>query len=157
MLATALRERGRAVELLDGDVVRDHLSPHLGFSRADRDENVRRIGFVARLLSRNGVCALTAAISPYRAAREEVRRSLATDGCGFVEVYVACPLSVLRERDVKGLYRRALDGDLPAFTGVSDPYEEPLSPEVVVHSDRQTPAESLAQILAGLERLGHLR
>ena len=156
LLGAALRQRGLPVELLDGDEVREHLSPRLGFSRAERDENVRRIGFVARLLSRHGVCALTAAISPYRAARDEVRRALGADGTGFVEVYVACPLPVLCERDVKGLYRRALDGEIPAFTGVSDPYEEPLQPEVVVHSDQQSPAESLAVIVAALERLGHL-
>jgi adenylyl-sulfate kinase len=137
------------VEVLDGDVVRTYLSKGLGFSKEDRDENIRRIGFVCELLSRNGVIAIAAAISPYRAVREEVRARIEN----FVEVYVECPVEVLAERDVKGLYRRALAGEIPQFTGISDPYEPPLHPEVVVNSSRETPEESLEKIWATLERL----
>ena len=117
-----LREAGAKVEMLDGDVVRTHLSKGLGFSKEDRDINIRRIGFVAKLLSRNGVIAIVAAISPYRAVREEVRGTIEN----FVEVYVDCPIEVLAERDVKGLYKQALAGEIANFTGVSDPYEPPL-------------------------------
>ena len=115
---------GAKVEVLDGDVVRTHLSKGLGFSKEDRDENIRRIGFVCELLSRNGVIALAAAISPYRAVREEVRARIPN----FVEIYVECPIEVLAERDVKGLYKRALAGEIPHFTGISDPYEPPSIP-----------------------------
>ncbi|HXB72580.1 MAG TPA: adenylyl-sulfate kinase [Candidatus Acidoferrales bacterium] len=137
------------VEVLDGDVVRTYLSKGLGFSKEDRDENIRRIGFVCELLSRNGVIAIAAAISPYRAVREEVRARIEN----FVEVYVECPVEVLAQRDVKGLYRRALAGEIPQFTGISDPYEPPLHPEVVVNSGQETPEESLEKIWATLERL----
>jgi len=146
----ALRQRGCKVEWLDGDVVRQHLCRGLGFSKKDRDENIRRIGFVAELLTRNGIVAVVSAISPYRAVREEVRRGIGN----FVEVYVECPLEVLAERDVKGLYKRALAGEIPQFTGVSDPYEPPLAPEVTVNSARETPAESVERIWATLEGLG---
>jgi adenylyl-sulfate kinase len=145
-----LRALGAKVEVLDGDVVRTHLSKGLGFSKQDRDENVRRIGFVAELLSRHGVIAIVAAISPYRAVREEVRARIAN----FVEVHVECPIEVLAERDVKGLYKRALAGEIPNFTGVSDPYEPPAAPEVVVNSSQETPEESAARIWATLEHLG---
>lgn len=151
-LERVLRARGRKVEVLDGDVVRTHLSKGLGFSKEDRDTNVRRIGFVCKLLSRNGVVAIAAAISPYRAVRDEVRREIGD----FVEVYVQCPLDELVRRDVKGLYARALRGELPQFTGVSDPYEEPLQPEVVVQTDRESVQESVARIVARLEQLGYL-
>lgn len=151
-LERVLRARGRKVEVLDGDVVRTHLSRGLGFSKEDRDTNVRRIGFVCKLLSRNGVVAIAAAISPYRAVRDEVRREIGD----FVEVYVQCPLDELVRRDVKGLYARALRGELPQFTGVSDPYEEPLQPEVVVQTDRESVQESVARIVARLEQLGYL-
>lgn len=145
-----LRVLGAKVEVLDGDVVRTHLSKGLGFGKEDRDENIRRIGFVCQLLSRNGVIAIAAAISPYRAVREEVRRLIGN----FVEVYVECPIEVLAERDVKGLYKKALAGEIPQFTGVSDPYEPPLAPEVTVNSARETPAESAERIWATLESLG---
>ena len=145
-----LRERGAKVEVLDGDVVRTHLSKGLGFSKEDRDENIRRIGFVCELLSRNGVIAIAAAISPYRAVRDEVRARIPN----FVEVYVSCPVEVLAERDVKGLYKRALAGEIANFTGVSDPYEPPLSPEVTVNSSEETPEQSVEKIWATLERLG---
>src|SRR5689334_10966946 len=150
MLAAELTRRGVHVESLDGDVVRTYLSKGLGFSREDRDENIRRIGFVAKLVSRSGACAIAAAISPYRAIRDEVRHTVER----FVEVYTECPIEVLAERDPKGLYKRALAGELKNFTGVSDPYEPPLAPEIHVHTDRETPADSLATILARLEALG---
>lgn len=151
-LQTLLRQRGCRVEVLDGDVVRMNLSKGLGFSKEDRDINIRRIGFVCHLLSRNGVIAIAAAISPYRAVRDEVRAQVGR----FVEVFVKCPLDELVRRDVKGLYARALRGDLPNFTGVSDPYEEPLAPEVVVETDKETVEESVAKILLTLERLRYL-
>lgn len=147
-----LRARGHLVELLDGDVVRTHLSKGLGFSREDRDTNILRIGWVCEVLSRNGVIAIAAAISPYRATREAVRERIGT----FVEVFVDCPLDACIERDVKGLYRKALAGEIKEFTGVSDPYEAPLNPEVTVHTDSETPAESAARIVAYLEQAGLL-
>ena len=145
-----LRAAGAKVEVLDGDVVRTHLSKGLGFSKEDRDINIRRIGFVCELLSRNGIIAIVAAISPYRAVREEVRSRIPN----FVEVYVHCPVDVLAERDVKGLYKKALAGEIANFTGVSDPYEPPANPEVTVDSSRETPSESAGKIWASLERLG---
>jgi adenylyl-sulfate kinase len=149
-LELRLREHGARVEVLDGDIVRTHLSKGLGFSKEDRDENIRRIGFVCELLSRNGVIAVAAAISPYRAVRDEVRARIPN----FVEVHVHCPVEVLAERDVKGLYKRALAGEIPHFTGISDPYEPPLSPEVTVNSSAETPEQSVEKIWATLERLG---
>lgn len=140
---------GAKVEVLDGDVVRTHLSKGLGFSKEDRDENIRRIGFVCQLLSRNGVIAIAAAISPYRSVREEVRSRIPS----FVEVYMACPVEVLAERDVKGLYKKALAGEVKQFTGVSDPYEPPVAPEITVHSSTETPEESLERIWDTLKRL----
>jgi sulfate adenylyltransferase/3'-phosphoadenosine 5'-phosphosulfate synthase len=151
-LRAELDRRGRHVELLDGDEVRTHLSKGLGFSKEDRDTNIRRIGYVARLVARSGGVAITAAISPYRDVRGEVRAQTT----GFVEVYMRCPIETLTERDTKGLYRKALAGEIANFTGISDPYEEPLHPEVVCDTARETPAESLAKILNALERLGHL-
>ena len=152
-LAGRLAQAGCPVELLDGDEVRTHLSKGLGFSREDRDVNVRRIGFVARLLARHGVVAITAAISPYRDVREEQRRLAVGDGAGFCEVYMECPVEVLAERDVKGLYRKALAGEIPHFTGVSDPYEPPEHPEVVIRSDRDSVDEGLDRVLARLVEL----
>jgi adenylyl-sulfate kinase len=138
------------VELLDGDIVRTHLSKGLGFSREDRDTNIRRIGFVSELLSRNGVITVVAAISPYRAVREDLKQRIAN----FIEVFVECPLEVLVSRDVKGLYARALSGEVDHFTGISDPYEAPLDPAVVVHSDRESVDESVDKIWLELERRG---
>jgi adenylylsulfate kinase len=152
MAAVELRRRGHRVEILDGDEVRTHLSKDLGFSKADRDANIRRIGYVSKLLSRNGVIAITAAISPYRETRDEVRRQHER----FVEVYVKCSLEKLFERDDKGLYAKALKGELPFFTGVSDPYEEPLNPELVIESDREEAEVSLGRLLARLEELGYI-
>jgi len=145
-----LREAGAKVEVLDGDVVRENLSKGLGFSKEDRDINIRRIGFVCELLSRNGVIAIVAAISPYRAVREEIRSRIRN----FVEIYVECPLEVVSDRDVKGLYKKAMAGEIPQFTGVTDPYEPPLHPEVVVHSASETPEESAVRVWAKLEDLG---
>jgi adenylyl-sulfate kinase len=145
-----LREADAKIEVLDGDVVRENLSKGLGFSKEDRDINIRRIGFVCELLTRNGVIAMVAAISPYRAVREEIRSRIAN----FVEVYVECPLEVVAARDVKGLYKRAIAGEIPQFTGVSDPYEPPLHPEVVVPSDRENPEQSANRVWATLEELG---
>jgi len=150
LLHAELVARGRDVEVLDGDQVRTHLSRGLGFSREDRDTNVRRIGYVAGLLARNGAVAITAAISPYREVRDELRARTAT----FIEVYVRCSLGELVRRDVKGLYRKALAGEIANFTGVSDPYEEPLHPEVVVDTERQTATDSVEAILRHLEGRG---
>src|SRR5205823_2487316 len=150
LLEQRLRAAGAKVELLDGDAVRTHLSKGLGFSKEDRDTNIRRIGFVSEMLARHGVIVIVAAIYPYRAVRKEVRSAIAH----FVEVYVECPIEVLAERDVKGLYKKALAGEIPHFTGVSDPYEPPLHPEVTVNSSLETPEESAERIWATLERLG---
>jgi adenylyl-sulfate kinase len=150
LLEQRFRSLGAKVEILDGDIVRTHLSKGLGFSKEDRDENIRRIGFVCELLSRNGVIAIVAAISPYRAVREEVRARIPN----FVEVYVDCPVDRLVERDVKGLYKKALAGEIRHFTGISDPYEPPADPEVTIHTATQTPEESLEIIWNTLEGLG---
>ena len=152
ILEKRLKEYGAKVELLDGDVVRTNLSKGLGFSKEDRDTNIRRIGFVCELLSRNGVIAIAAAISPYREIRDEVRRKIGN----FVEVYVECPLDVLVGRDVKGLYKKALAGEVAHFTGVSDPYEAPLQPEITVHTGLETPEESADKVWRTLERMGFL-
>jgi adenylyl-sulfate kinase len=148
-----LRERGHKVEVLDGDVVRTHLSKGLGFSKEDRDTNIRRIGWVCEVLTRNDVVAIAAAISPYRAIRDELRANIGR----FVEVYVECSIEHLAERDIKGLYKKALAGEIANFTGVSDPYEPPLSPEVTCHSDgRETPEQSAGKVIAKLEELGYV-
>ena len=153
-LVPQLRERGIKVEVLDGDEVRTNLSKGLGFSKEDRDTNIRRIGYVARLLSRNGVGVIAAAISPYRDIRDEVRASIEAEGAKFVEVFVKASLDTLVSRDVKGLYKKAIAGEIKQFTGVSDPYEEPLNPEVLVSSDNETVEQSAATIIAKLEELG---
>ena len=154
-LNTIFQERGLKVELLDGDEVRTHLSKGLTFSKEDRDINVRRIGYVARLLARNGIIVLTAAISPYRETRDAVRAEHAADsGVPFVEVYAEASVDALAARDVKGLYKKALAGEIAHFTGVSDPYEPPLSPEVTVHTDRDSVEQSVKEILAALTERG---
>jgi adenylyl-sulfate kinase len=140
------------VEILDGDEVRANLSKGLGFSKEDRDTNIRRIGYVSRLLSRNGVAVITAAISPYRDIRNEMRQSIENDGSRFIEVYVKCPIDVLAKRDVKGLYKKALAGEIVGFTGVSDPYQEPAEPEIVVETDRESIEQSVATIISELNR-----
>jgi adenylyl-sulfate kinase len=152
LLESRLRAQGARVEVLDGDLVRAHLSKGLGFGKDDRDENIRRIGFVCDLLSRNGVLVIVSAISPYRAVRDEVRNQIPQ----FVEVYMECPLDILIARDMKGLYRKALAGEIPHFTGVSDPYEPPLAPEVTIHSGRETPEEGVEKVWRVLAERGLL-
>lgn len=149
-LIARLRERGARVELLDGDIVRTNLSQGLGFSREDRDTNIRRIGFVAELLSRNGVITIVAAISPYRSVRDELKAKIGR----FIEVHMDCPIEVLTARDTKGLYKRALAGEIGNFTGISDPYEPPLDPSVVIHSDRDSIEDSIEKIWRKLEAEG---
>jgi adenylyl-sulfate kinase len=150
LLSHRFREAGARVEVLDGDLIRAYLSKGLGYTREDRDENIKRIGFVCELLSRNGVVAIVAAIAPYREARDEMRAKIKN----FVEVYVKCPLDVLVARDDKGLYKKALAGEISHFTGVSDPYEAPLHPEVTIDSSLESPEEASAKVWAALERLG---
>ena len=152
-LATELRRRGMKVEILDGDEVRTNLSKSLGFSKEDRDTNIKRIGYVCKLLTRNGVVAISAAISPYREVRDYNRGEIGN----FVEGYVKCSIEALTRRDVKGLYKKALAGEVKNFTGVSDPYEAPLNPEVVVDTEQQREDESLRMILEYLERSGWIQ
>jgi adenylyl-sulfate kinase len=149
-LEAELRARGVRVERLDGDTVRQGLARDLGFSKADRDRNIERVTFVARLLSRNGVAVLAAFISPYREARDAARRETTR----FIEVYVAAPVETCAARDVKGLYARAFAGELKDFTGVNDPYEPPLAPEITLYTDRETVETSVGRVLAYLEAHG---
>ncbi len=149
-----LRKRIGTVEVLDGDIVRTNLSKGLGFSPEDRDTNVLRIGFVANLLTRNGVAVIVSAISPYKEARDRVRRDIGDD---FVEVFVHCPVEVCAERDVKGLYKKAYAGEIPEFTGVSDPYDPPSAPELTLRTDEEEPEESARKVIAKLEELGYLQ
>ena len=151
LLVKELRRRGSKLEVLDGDIVRENLSKGLGFSKEDRDTNIRRIAFVADLLSRNGVPVITAAISPYRDIRDEARQKM--DG-RFIEIYTKAPLEVCEERDVKGLYAKARAGEIKEFTGISDPYEPPEDPEIVIETDKQSPEESAQQILDYLAERG---
>jgi adenylyl-sulfate kinase len=143
---------GRRVELLDGDEVRKNLSSGLGFSKTDRDANIARIAFVAKLLSRNGVVAITAAISPYKETRDNARAEIRN----FIEVFVDCPLEVCEQRDVKGLYKKARAGEIAQFSGISDPYEPPENPEVTVHTDRENPEQDVEIIIGKLGELGYL-
>src|SRR5437763_8635602 len=152
ILARRLKELNRNVEVLDGDIVRTHVSKGLGFSREDRDTNIKRIAFVCSLLTRNGVICISAAIAPYREAREWARKEIGN----FVEVYVKCPIEVCRQRDVKGLYKLVDEGKLKGFTGVDDPYEEPEHPELIVETDKETIEESVDSIFAKLAELGYL-
>ncbi|MEG4628997.1 adenylyl-sulfate kinase [Microcoleus sp. AR_TQ3_B6] len=151
-LEPELKARGCKVEILDGDVVRTNLSKGLGFSQEDRNTNIRRIGFVAHLLSRNGVVAMTAAISPYRAIRDEIRAMEPN----FVEVYVTAPLEVCEGRDVKGLYAKARAGEIKGFTGIDDPYEEPVNPEIICYTERESVEDSVKKVLTKLEQLGYI-
>ncbi|ASC69156.1 putative adenylyl-sulfate kinase [Halomicronema hongdechloris C2206] len=151
-LETKLRQRQCKLEVLDGDIVRTNLTKGLGFSKEDRDENIRRIGFVSHLLTRNGVIVLVSAISPYRAIRDEVRQRIGD----FMEVYVSAPLEVCENRDVKGLYKRARAGEIKQFTGIDDPYEPPLNPEVNCETHNETLEESVNKVLAKLEEMGYL-
>jgi adenylylsulfate kinase len=151
VLIDEFEDRDIPLEVLDGDVVRENLSKGLGFSKEDRDTNIRRIAFVADLLSRNGVPVITAAISPYREIRDEARKMHEDAGATFVEVYVATSLEDCEARDTKGLYAKARSGEIKEFTGISDPYEEPLNPEVRVETHDKTPEESAQQVMAYLE------
>ena len=153
-IAPELRARGLRVEVLDGDVVRTNLSKGLGFSREDRDTNILRIGFVANLLARNGVAVITAAISPYRATRDANRVLVEEDGSPFIEVYAAASLEECEARDVKGLYAEARAGKRPGFTGVDDPYEPPLRPEIVVPTGSEPVEASVARVVTYLEQRG---
>ncbi len=151
-VAEILRGRGLRVERLDGDIVRQDLTRDLGFSKEDRDENIRRVTFVAKLLTRNGVAVLTSFISPYRDVRARSRREIGN----FLEVYVKCALEECIRRDVKGMYEKAMRGEIKEFTGVSDPYEEPENPEILLQTDKETLEESVAIVLKRLEELGYL-
>jgi adenylylsulfate kinase len=148
-----LRGRDRRAEVLDGDIVRTNLSKGLGFSKEDRDTNILRIGFVAELLTRNGVPVIVSAISPYKEARDQVRRNIVD----FVEVYVHCPLEVCAERDVKGLYKKAFEGEIEHFTGVSDPYEPPEAPDLILYTEQEEPQESARKVIEKLEFFGYLQ
>ena len=147
-----LREAGRKTETLDGDVIRTNLSKGLGFSKEDRDTNIRRIGFVAHLLTRNGVFCLAAAISPYAAIRDENRKRIGE----YVEVYVRCPLEVVEKRDTKGLYAKARAGEIKGFTGIDDPYEAPQNPEVICDTDKETLEESIEKVVRYLKEHSYL-
>lgn len=151
-VAEILRQRGLRVERLDGDVVRQSLTRDLGFSKEDRNENIRRVTFVAKLLTRNGVAVLTSFISPYREIRAYARREIGN----FIEVYTKCPLEVCIQRDVKGMYERAMRGEIKEFTGISDPYEEPIEPEILLETDKETIEESAGKVIRRLEELGYL-
>jgi adenylylsulfate kinase len=151
-LEPELKARGCKVEILDGDIIRTHLSKGLSFSKEDRDINIRRIGFVAHLLSRNGVVAITAAISPYRALRDEIRAMEPN----FVEIYIKASLETCESRDVKGLYAKARAGEIKGFTGIDDPYEEPINPEIICSTAEETVDESVVKILTKLGELGYI-
>jgi len=151
-VAEILKKRGMRVERLDGDIVRQSLTRDLGFSRKDRDENIRRVTFVAKLLTRNGVAVLTSFISPYREIRAESRREIGH----FIEVYAKCSLDVCIQRDIKGMYQKAIRGEIKEFTGISDPYEEPLNPEILLETDKETLEESTSKVLKRLEELDYL-
>lgn len=151
-VAEELRSQGYLVELLDGDIVRQNLTKGLGFSKEDRDENIRRIGFVAHLLTRNGVIVLVSAISPYREIRQEVKAKIGD----FIEVFVNAPLEICEQRDVKGLYKKARSGEIKHFTGIDDPYEIPTNPDVECHTDIETEAESIAKVWQKLKASGYL-
>ncbi len=151
-VAKILKERGQRAERLDGDIVRQDLTRDLGFSKEDRDENIRRVTFVTKLLSRNGVAVLTSFISPYRVMRDRARE----EATNFIEVYVRCPVDVCIKRDVKGMYEKAIRGEIKEFTGISDPYEEPLNAEIILDTDKESLEESTAKVIAKLEELGYL-
>jgi len=148
-----LREKGHRVEVFDGDVIRKNLCSDLGFSKEDRDTNIKRIAFVCKLMTRNDVVAIAAAISPYRETRDYARAEVGKD---FLEVYVRAPLSVCKDRDVKGLYQKALAGEIKGFTGIDDPYEEPLNPELTLHTDKESEEETVQRVMCELEKRGYL-
>jgi adenylyl-sulfate kinase len=151
-VAEVLRERGYKVERLDGDIVRKSLTSDLGFSKEDRDENIKRVTFVAKLLTRNGVAVLATFVSPYLERRRKTREEIGS----FVEVYTRCPVEVCIQRDDKGMYRKALAGEIKDFTGVDDPYEEPEDPELILDTDKESIEESTWKVLKKLEELGYI-
>jgi len=151
-VAEILKARGMRAERLDGDIVRQDLTRDLGFSRKDRDENIRRVTFVAKLLTRNGVAVLTSFISPYREVRARSRQEIGN----FIEVYAKCSLEECMRRDVKGMYKKAIRGEIKEFTGISDPYEEPENPEILLQTDQETLEESVGIVMKKLEELGYL-
>jgi len=151
-VAEALRDRGYRVERLDGDIVRRSLTSDLGFSKEDRDENIKRVTFVAKLLTRNGVAVLATFVSPYRERRRKTREEIGS----FVEIYTRCPLEVCIQRDDKGMYKKALADEIKNFTGIDDPYEEPEEPELILYTDKESVEESAQKVLKKLEELGYL-
>jgi len=151
-VALRLERKGIPVETLDGDIVRANLSKGLGFSKEDRDENIKRVGFVCQLLTRNGVAVIASVISPYREARDQNRAKIKD----FVEVYTRCPVEVCAQRDLKGLYQKARAGEIKGFTGVDDPYEPPSNPEVTCRTDTESVEESVEKVIKKLEELGYL-
>ncbi len=151
-LAERLRQKGLKVERLDADIIRRNLWRELGYTKEDRDENIRRATFLAKLLTRNGIAVLTSFISPYRELRDYARGEIGD----FVEVYVKCPVEVCIQRDTRGMYKKALAGEIPNFTGVSDPYEEPLNPEILIESDKEAIKESVAKIVDKLKELRYI-
>jgi adenylylsulfate kinase len=151
-VASLLKEQGRKVERLDGDIVRKSLTSDLGFSKDDRDENIKRVTFVAKLLTRNNVIVLATFVSPYRERRKKTREEIGD----FIEVYVKCPLDICIDRDVKGMYEKALKGEIKGFTGINDPYEEPLNPELVLNTDKETVEESVEKVLEKMRELDYL-
>ncbi len=153
ILERQLRKANLKVELLDGDVIRTNLSKGLSFSREDRDTNIKRVGFVCNLLTRNGIIAIATVISPYREVRDYVRRLVGS----FVEVYVKTSVAECEKRDVKGLYKQARAGQITGFTGIDDPYEEPLNPEVVCETEKETPEESAQKVISRLRELGYFK
>jgi len=152
IVAEKLKAQGLRAERLDGDIVRQDLTRDLGFSKEDRDENIRRVTFVAKLLARNGVAVLVSFISPYREMRDRARQQIQN----FVEIYVKCPVEVCAKRDVKGMYQKAMRGEIKEFTGVSDPYEEPLRPEIFLETDKETLEQSVEKTMAKIKELGYL-
>jgi len=152
IVAEKLKAQGLRAERLDGDIVRQDLTRDLGFSKADRDENIRRVTFVAKLLARNGVAVLVSFISPYREMRDRARQQISS----FVEIYVKCPMEVCAKRDVKGMYQKAMRGEIKEFTGVNDPYEEPLRPELILETDKETLDQSVEKAMAKIKELGYL-
>jgi adenylylsulfate kinase len=152
VVAEKLRAQGLRAERLDGDIVRQDLTRDLGFSKADRDENIRRVTFVAKLLARNGVAVLVSFISPYREMRDRARQQIQN----FAEIYVKCPVEVCAKRDVKGMYQKAMRGEIKEFTGVNDPYEEPLRPELILETDKETLDQSVEKAMAKIKELGYL-
>ena len=150
--AEELRQMELKVERLDADIIRQHLWRELGYSKEDRDENIRRAAYLAQLLTRNGIAVLTSFISPYQETRDYARKQIGN----FVEIYVKCPVEVCIQRDRRGMYRKALAGEIQNFTGVSDPYEEPLNPEVIIESDQELVEQSVAKVIAKLKELGYI-